>query len=461
SGTALEWGDFIEEGATGLFASGTAAAPGIAFASDTNTGLYRPYSDAVSIATGGADRLFIDVNQTTVKNDLLVEGPATFELDAAPTYSSNLLDGVTFTLGPNWSGDVASGFTHTPGAADEVTFDFTTTADKLYILRLQTTAYTSGYIEVYVGGKWYDFFNLSTSYDFGLYTTTAEQFKIRASSDGDYTYLIQLLEITSYAAYNKRLKFVDEYATNSFFVSNKGIGIDKDCLAAGTTFTSGNVALGDNALKNIVYGNGNIAIGANALNKLGTGHGNIAIGNDALKSLHRVDYYTGYNFAIGAGALMNIEEGALNIAIGPFSGRYTADGTPFTNGSNGIYLGYGTRASANGVIYEIVIGRDNVGRGSYTTVIGHANGKLYSNGTIVSVQMGSAGTPAFTFDTDENTGIYHPADDMLAISTGGTERVRVDNNDVTLTAYPNSRDDGATITNMLHTSGTGVCSMLV
>ncbi|RMG99470.1 MAG: hypothetical protein D6706_05380, partial [Chloroflexi bacterium] len=439
SGTALEWGDFIEEGATGLFASGTAAAPGIAFASDTNTGLYNPYSNAVSIATGGADRLFIDVNQTTVKNDLLVEGPATFELDDVPTYSSNLLDGVTFTLGSNWSGDVASGFTHTPGAADEVTFDFTTTADKLYILRLQTTAYTSGYMEVYVGGKWYKFFNLTTAYDFGLYTKTAEQFKIRASSDGDFTYLIELLEVTSYAPHSKGLKFNGGFDNKSLFVSKKGISTSPNNLAAGMNYTSGNVSLGDNSLKNIVYGHGNVAIGSNALKIVGTGHGNIAIGNDALKNLHKVDYFSGYNFAMGTGALENLEEGTSNIAMGLFSGRYLADGvTPFTKGFNSVYIGYNTKASADGVSNEIVIGQDNTGRGSYNTVIGYTNGKFFSNGTIVSVQMGSAGSPAITFDTDENTGIYHPADDMLAISTGGTERVRVDNNDVTLTAYPNS-----------------------
>ncbi|RMG78694.1 MAG: hypothetical protein D6712_20965, partial [Chloroflexi bacterium] len=58
---------------------------------------------------------------------------------------------------------------------------------------------------------------------------------------------------------------------------------------------------------------------------------------------------------------------------------------------------------------------------------------------------GSVTTPSLFFLSDPNTGLYSPTADAIAISTGGTERVRVDNNDVTLTAYPNSRDDGATI----------------
>ena len=40
--------------------SGTAAAPGIAFDGDSNTGIYRPGADQLAISTGGTGRLFID-----------------------------------------------------------------------------------------------------------------------------------------------------------------------------------------------------------------------------------------------------------------------------------------------------------------------------------------------------------------------------------------------------------------
>ena len=40
--------------------SGTAAAPGIAFDGDSNTGIYRPGADQVAISTNGAGRLFVD-----------------------------------------------------------------------------------------------------------------------------------------------------------------------------------------------------------------------------------------------------------------------------------------------------------------------------------------------------------------------------------------------------------------
>jgi hypothetical protein len=43
-----------------------------------------------------------------------------------------------------------------------------------------------------------------------------------------------------------------------------------------------------------------------------------------------------------------------------------------------------------------------------------------------SVPAGSAAAPGIAIDGDPNTGIYSPGADQLAISTGGTERLRVD-----------------------------------
>jgi len=42
--------------------AGTAAAPGIAFDGDSNTGIYSPGADQVAISTGGAGRLFVDAS---------------------------------------------------------------------------------------------------------------------------------------------------------------------------------------------------------------------------------------------------------------------------------------------------------------------------------------------------------------------------------------------------------------
>jgi len=55
------------------------------------------------------------------------------------------------------------------------------------------------------------------------------------------------------------------------------------------------------------------------------------------------------------------------------------------------------------------------------------NGSLYLNGT-VGMGSGTAALPSLTFTGDKNTGIYNPIADTLGLSTGGTERLRIDAN---------------------------------
>lgn len=45
-------------------------------------------------------------------------------------------------------------------------------------------------------------------------------------------------------------------------------------------------------------------------------------------------------------------------------------------------------------------------------------------GNVFTVAPGSPAFPGFTFQTDENTGLYGPGADILAVTTGGTERAR-------------------------------------
>lgn len=47
-------------------------------------------------------------------------------------------------------------------------------------------------------------------------------------------------------------------------------------------------------------------------------------------------------------------------------------------------------------------------------------------GQLEAVNLGTAATPAYSFTTDPNTGIYSPGADQIAISTGGTGRLFVD-----------------------------------
>jgi hypothetical protein len=59
-------------GATSI-ADGTAAAPGLAFASDTDTGLYRPGADSLGFATAGVSQM--SLSGTTAANGILTVPP--------------------------------------------------------------------------------------------------------------------------------------------------------------------------------------------------------------------------------------------------------------------------------------------------------------------------------------------------------------------------------------------------
>jgi len=55
------------------------------------------------------------------------------------------------------------------------------------------------------------------------------------------------------------------------------------------------------------------------------------------------------------------------------------------------------------------------------------------------VPDGTAAAPGIAFETDPNTGIYRPGADQLAVSTGGTERARIDSGGRLLVGTPTSR----------------------
>lgn len=216
-----------------------------------------------------------------------------------------------------------------------------------------------------------------------------------------------------------------------------------------------NVFIGNNAGRNSI-GNENTFIGYNTGLYNTTGHSNTLIGHEAGLSNStgnynimlgvgagelnttgnhntNIGFEAGYanssgnfNILLGTWALKNNQSGGNNIAIGFEAGAYTSSSSQVTSSNNSIYIGKNTKASSTSTNYETVIGVGNVGKGNYTTTIGHASGYLYSNSKIACAQLGVASTPAYTWEGDENTGLFSPAADNLAISTAGTERLRVD-----------------------------------
>jgi hypothetical protein len=157
-----------------------------------------------------------------------------------------------------------------------------------------------------------------------------------------------------------------------------------------------NTANGLQSLYSNTAGYYNTANGVYSLYANNTGNFNTANGYASLYS-----NTAGYgNTANGAYSFYANNTGTYNTALGFNSGRYIADGiTGRTTGSNGLYLGYNSKASANGTDNEIVIGYNAIGAGSNSVVLGNTNiTKTILNG---NVGIGTI-TPSEKLDVNGN-----------------------------------------------------------
>ena len=151
--------------------------------------------------------------------------------------------------------------------------------------------------------------------------------------------------------------------TTGYYNSAMGVGV-----LLSNTDGYDNSAVGVNALYFNTTGYCNSAVGMNALFYNTTGCDNFAMGVDALRS-----NTTGYhNSAMGTNALYSNTTGSYNSAMGVNAGRYIADGvTANQTSNNSVFLGYDTRANADGETNQIVIGATAIGAGSNSVVLGN------------------------------------------------------------------------------------------
>ena len=144
-----------------------------------------------------------------------------------------------------------------------------------------------------------------------------------------------------------------------------------------------NVCIGTTAGDAITTGKRHVAIGMNALSEMSSGLNCVAIGSGALR-----DATGDYNIGIGYGAVSDVNTGTNNIGIGSGTIQNIADvigaiaigkdagGDTASTGWMGNYsicIGEGANVGTNSDTNSIVIGRDAVGKGSNTVVLGSAD----------------------------------------------------------------------------------------
>jgi hypothetical protein len=151
---------------------------------------------------------------------------------------------------------------------------------------------------------------------------------------------------------------------NSQGIYNTGLGYRTLKLL---NYGSYNTALGAYSLYNTYNGSYNTGVGSHSLSTNTSGSNNTSIGVYSIYA----NVSGSQNVGIGYQVLAGITQSNYNTAVGYQAGYQVGSGfVSLTSATGGIYLGYRARGSTNGQTNEIVNGRDAVGLGSNTTVLG-------------------------------------------------------------------------------------------
>ncbi len=192
---------------------------------------------------------------------------------------------------------------------------------------------------------------------------------------------------------------------NNIFIGLYAGNFTMGSTAEYSSQASRNSAIGYGSLNKNTTGTGNSAIGYNSLAANTTGAGNSAVGTGSLCA----NTTGSNNTAIGSDSLHGTT-GSYNSALGDSAAYYIANGsTPRLTGDYGLYLGAGTKASADDTSNEIVIGYNAIGAGSNKAVIG--------NSSVTDVYLGStSGAAKLTCNSIE---LGHASDTTLSRSAAG------------------------------------------
>jgi hypothetical protein len=271
-----------------------------------------------------------------------------FEVSSAnesAALGDELASGTGWTLGAGWAGDFATGFVHTAGQTEALTFTMpVTTQTNVYQIEFDSlaTAEPAEFIvqignstafEVYRGATE----GVTYRYKFGIKSVSSGDFVITPNwnyVNGRYAGTISnisIKQITGTITGSLPIKDEDEnilFETRPTETSLKntyiGVGAGRKNTSGDTNIgigyqamyanTSGywNTALGYQALMDNTVGSRNICLGAFALMKNLSGHRNIVLGTFAMR-----DNTHGHNnIVMGADACWNNETGNYNISFG-------------------------------------------------------------------------------------------------------------------------------------------------
>ncbi|KKQ21087.1 MAG: hypothetical protein US34_C0001G0004 [Candidatus Nomurabacteria bacterium GW2011_GWC2_36_9] len=331
-----------------------------------------------------------------------VQGLAVNDL---PTYSAEFLSGSGWTS-TDWTGDFATGWTHTVGNTSVLSQSTAAVNATKYQIAYTVTGRTAGSFTIGFGGQ--SVAGITATSSWGPTTTSTASLTITPTTDFDGTIVISIKSITAVSTPLVNLKSSDgtariemraNTATGNTFI---GVGAGRYNTTGLNNTTNGNSSLysnttGSNNTANgyasLYYnttGNNNTADGLYSLQANTTGVNNTASGYSSLFA----NTTASQNTAFGNISLYSNTTGSYNTGLGYASGRFIADGTTAnTTSDQGVYIGANTRAGADNNQNEIVIGYNAIGAGSNTIRLGNTSVlRTYAAGLNLSAGTATAGT---------------------------------------------------------------------
>jgi hypothetical protein len=374
-------------GALGIIA-GTAAAPGVFFSGDANSGLYSPGADQLAVATNGTQRLTVDTAATT--STLPVVHPLGAVGTPSITFTGDLNTGIWSPAADTVAASTAGSERLRITSAGLVGIGTISPASPLHILN--SSAGTANGIELS------NFTGDSSYVKSGRGLTLAADFD--SNSGGDQSYI----SFETDAVERVRINSVGRLlvGTSSARESRLGLStyqtqfqLESEDTTAGLATSRFNDGTGSSFVS-VQKGRGTIASPA------------AVIDSDATGTI----VFSGWDGAAFTNSALI---------------RSDVDGTPGANNMPG-RLVFSTTADGDSSVTERMRihsdGNVSIGSGTNTGDRLYVNGTIRSSGQIQTL-IGDADTaPGYTWQGDEDTGMFRTGADSLGFSAGGSEIAR-------------------------------------
>lgn len=347
----------------------------------------------------GIKTTYIETEDNSEKQNNDVSQQTVSYKETLDVYLGNELitQGIGFTLGDGWSGNVTDGFTHTKGSTSELKIATVTDNNSLYLLEFDTTVSNTEFVTVGFG-KMYKIlcYKGSTHCTVPLKSDGGELFFCPLDTFSGTISNISLKKIQQTGT----LKTLDYKVTatsnhtNNYGFWNTMLGAHTMQEAVGSTRS---VAIGYAVLKALEGGHRNIGIGTFVLSQMKGGEMNVAMGSDSMLAVKNANS----NVALGSGAMYNGKELSSNVAVGKDAMFGSTESTAKNNTIIGASAGFNTRSSGNVFVgfqagYRVRTGSSNIiiGNNAFGSSTGDKNivigrGASFEDGISNSIVIGA------------------------------------------------------------------------